>query len=420
MFKKSITLIVIFLLLVAGSGWFVFMRGSSVPVGEAIKNILPFGSSGEDIQPTTDNQRPTTIINTNAEDNFLVNDESGKPVDDLLHLSSAPVAGAVSFISKGNTVVRYVDRATGHIYDVTLPGPNSSSTPFKSNVTNQTIPKIYSAHFRPDGGAVLLRYLKGEEDVVENLSLTLTPPTATSTDSLYGIAATTLRGDISAVAVGTGNTLFYALSDSGAIVSSTFNNPVIKTLFTSTFTEWGLRSAGNTLWLTTKPSGQVVGRSYILNTSTNSLNRVLGPMNGLSVMPESSGTRVFYSYVEGLEPKSAVKNLKTGAVLDILPVTLADKCAWSIKKNNLVLCGVPDNGVGVNEPDNWYQGRSHYSDRLWLYNTTSEITQVILEPKSSFNLDLDIYQPQLSPNEDYLIFINKSDLSLWAFKLGPF
>ncbi|MDO8565527.1 MAG: hypothetical protein Q7R67_02830, partial [bacterium] len=118
--------------------------------------------------------------------------------------------------------------------------------------------------------------------------------------------------------------------------------------------------------------------------------------------------------------KSAVKNTRTGATLDILPVTLAEKCVWSVKSASLVYCGAPINSIGAGEPDNWYQGRTSYSDRLWVFDTDAEIAQVLVEPKSSYGLDLDVVEPKLSPAEDYLIFMNKSDSSLWVLKLESF
>src|SRR3990167_9432725 len=222
-----ILITVVAVVLIVFLGWYFILRNPNIPVGEAIRDILPFGS-GDDISgPTTNDPRLTT--GTGEQQVF---DEFAVPTAKLFRLSNTPVAGAVVLNprstssgqgSTSTTIVRYVDRATGHIYDVNL------ATLEKTKVTNQTLPKIYEAYFRPDGNAVLFRSLKNDSDVVENLSLALTPPTATvSTSSpqastLYSVSSTALRGDISSVAVGSGNTLFYALRDTSSIVSSAFN-----------------------------------------------------------------------------------------------------------------------------------------------------------------------------------------------------
>ncbi len=412
--KKITTglIITLSIILVAFLGWYFLLRDKSAPVGEVIRGLLPFGS-GEDIQLPVDSSQQTVDSKES-----LIFDEFGKPTTNLFRVSDTPVAGAVVLTRDKQTIVRYVDRATGHIYDV------NPLTMEKTKVTNQTLPKIYEAYFRPDGNAVLLRSLKDDSDVVENLLLTLTSPIATTvstsspqaTNALYSVAAAVLRGDIGSVAVGAGNTLYYSLKDSTAIVSSAFNGTGVKTLLSSAFTDWRLRGTGNTLLIHSKASARVPGYAYSLSMS-GTMSKILGPLNGLSAVPDSSGTWVFYSYLENSRVRSVAKNLRTSTVSDILPATLAEKCVWSVKKAGTLFCGSPINELTGNEPDNWYRGLTHFSDRLWLFDANTDIAQVLVEPKIKFGVDLDVVEPKLSPNEDYLIFINKTDLSLWALRL---
>src|SRR3989338_6118977 len=202
-----ILIAVISIAIIAFLGWYFILRDSSIPVGATLRNVLPFGSGDNTPQSTTNNPQPTTDIG----------DQQTMTTPNMFNISDIPVAGAVVFEKEGQTVVRYVDRATGHIYEADL------KTLAKTKITNQTLPKIYEAYFRADGNAVLLRSLKDNSDVVENLSLALTPPQGTSTDALYAVSSTALRGDISAVAVGSGNALFYALRDTTSIITSAFN-----------------------------------------------------------------------------------------------------------------------------------------------------------------------------------------------------
>ena len=422
--KIIISLIaVLSIILIAFFGWYFFVRDQEVPLGETIRNILPFGS-GEDIQLPVDSKKQTV-----DSDESFVSDEFGVPTAKLFRISREPVAGVVvlNTRSTGSTssgqggtstvVVRYVDRATGHIYDTDL------ATLVKTKVTNQTLPKIYEAYFRPDGNAVLLRSLKDNSDVIENLSLTLTPPQATvSTSSpqastLYAVSSNALRGNIGTIAVGSGNTLIYTLRDTSSVVSSAFNGTGAKTLFTSPFTDWRLIVAGKNLVLYTKASVNAPGYAYTLNTSNGALAKILGPLNGLIVVPNASGDRALYSYTESGETRSFVKNLQSGALSEILPTTLAEKCIWGTKSVGLVFCAVPVDDLGTGEPDNWYRGTTHFSDRIWLFDTNTDIAQVLVEPKQSLGIDIDVFEPRLSPDEDYLVFINKNDLSLWALKI---
>ncbi|MDO8589889.1 MAG: hypothetical protein Q7R69_01280 [bacterium] len=386
-------------------GWYLFFQNSDMPVGEVVRNVLPFGSGG-------DTSLPVNLPGGNEQlpnGQQLPADEFARPNAKLFRIADTPIAGAVVFKRGNQTVVRYVDRATGHIYDADL------ATLEKVKVSNNTLPKIYEAYFRTDGNAVLLRSLKDNSDVVENLSLTLTPPQSSST--LYAISSTALRGNIGAVAVGSGNTLVYTLRDTATVVASAFNGTGARILLTSPFTDWRLASAGNSLVLYTKASVNAPGYAYALNTSGGALKKVIGPLNGLVALPDSSGNRVLYSYVENNKTKLVTKNLTNNIVSEISPVTLAEKCLWSIRNAGILFCAAPTDNLGPDEPDSWYRGVTHFSDRIWLFDTKSGVSQVLVEPKQSLDTELDAVDLKLSPSEDYLVFTNRTDLSLWALRL---
>ncbi len=404
-----ISLAVISIALVAFLGWYFLLRDPEVPLVEVINNSLPFGSEDNPLSPVS-GQRP-------VEETPELVDQFSSPSANLLRLSTTPVAGAVVFERGKRPIVRYVDRATGHLYDVVLPTETSPVALEKTKVTNNTLPKIYEAYFRTDGNAVLLRYLKDDSDVVENLSLALSPPQGTSTDALYTVASTALRGKISAVALGPGNALFYALKDTSSIVTSTFNGASVRTILTSPFTDWRLAAAGGHLIVYTKASARIAGYAYTLNTSNRALAKILGPLNGLVAVPNTSGNQVLYSYVENDKTKLFAKNLAKNTLSEILPATLAEKCVWSARDTSVLFCGAPTDNPGSREPDEWYRGATHFSDDIWLFNTNSGVGKVLAEPKQSLRIDIDVAEPKLSPNEDYLIFLNKNDLTLWALRL---
>lgn len=381
------------IIILIGLGVWFWAQDKDVPIVETIVDVLPFGS-GEDVRPTTDDQRPTTDTGKNEDISQL-----GSSTSKLMLIADAPVAGFVAYGNGASTTVRYVDRATGHIYDFNL------TTIERAKVTNETRPKIYEAHFRPDGNAVLLRYLKNNSDTIENLSLTLTPPKATST--LYGVSSVLLRGNISGVNA-SGNNLAYILKDSSSIVTSLFNGSGLKTLINSAFSDWQLKG-DKKLVAYTKPASSAEGYAYLVS---NSLNKVLGPLNGLVANINPSGDHILYSYIENGEMKLAATDLNHNLTLEVLPTTLADKCVWSDKVYGVAFCGVPVGGVGDAEPDSWFRGVTHFSDNIWRFGTDTDIAEVLLESE-----EFDVYKPSLSPDEKYFVFINKNDLSLWAFKL---
>ena len=408
--KKVLTILTVLIItiLAAFLVWFLFFRNPNIPVGESVKSILPFGS-GEDVNiPALPTSGSSTSLGTDQQQT----DEFGMPAANLFRISKEPVAGVVLLKRGTTTIARYVDRATGHMYDTDL------ATLTKTKVSNQTLPKIYEAYFRPDGNAVLVRLLEDDSDTVENLSLALTPP-GTSGATLYTVSSTALRGNIGAVTVG-GNTLFYTLRDTSSIVSAAFNGTGTRTLLTSPFSDWRLANIGNNLLVYTKANSRAAGYAYTLSASGGPLTKILGPLDGLAVVASPTGNRVLYSYYENGSTKLFFKNTQNGTTYEILPATLAEKCVWSVRNAGIFFCGTPASGLSSREPDNWYRGLTHFSDYVWRFDTNSEIAQLISEPKKSLGIDIDVAEPKLSPDEDYLTFTNKTDLSLWALRLEQF
>jgi hypothetical protein len=399
--KKILAAIIIILLIALGSaGWYFFLRTTpSDTVSGPV--VSPFGQPGEGstaISVNPDGTTGTTGVN-----------DLGKPIARFFRITDTPVAGAIGFIKQGITTIRYVDRATGHIFDV------DPSTLVKTQITNDTLPKIYETVFRNDANAVVFRSLENDSDTVNNLSITLIPPKASSTDTMYTTTSLPLRGQISEL-VAQNNTLLYTLKDSGAVVSSAFDGSKQVTLFTSPFTDWRLLPIGSsTALLVTKPSVNATGYAYTLSSKGGSLSKILGPLNALLVTPRVDGLKLAYSYNNGA-PALGVQN-SDRSVTNLTPATLADKCVWGIKNKIMLFCGVPTNGVGINQPDNWYQGKTRFVDRIWRYNTDTTFTDVLVDPKKDFNTDIDVMNPILTPDEDYLVFTNKNDLTLWALKL---
>jgi len=405
--KKILTIIAIASLL-SLLVWF-FLRDTSTPTATLPSGEAPFGTGGEDINipalGTGTVGQPTSF-----------DDQNISSEDTLFRISNTPTAGYAVFERGEDSIVRYVDRGTGHVSEVTLPKAGATTLE-RRKITNNTLPKIYEAHFRSDGSSVLLRFLEGDTDVVKNTSLTLTPPRATSTDALYTVAAANLRGGLDSVLVGTGNNLYYVLKDNSSIGSSDFNGSNQRTLFSSAFNNWRLGRFGSNLLVYTKASANADGYAYSLPASGGSLTKLLGPHKGLTVVANANGTRLLYSFNEGGAPRLYVKNLVSNAVSEILPASLAEKCTWSTENVNVFFCGTPLSGLTTREPDSWYLGVTHFTDYIWRFDTTSESAQLVSEPKTKYDVDLDVSDLRVSEQEDFLVFINKRDQTLWAVRL---
>jgi hypothetical protein len=385
---------IIIVVLLGIAVWYLFfIRTTQTPIHTPPAGS-PFGEGSGTVVP--------------ADNTLTGGTTSGTSANKLFRLTDTPVAGFVTFsIRKDSpTLVRYADRATGHIYDI------NPFTLEKTKITNNTVPKIIEAHFKNDGSGVLLRSIR-EGDTITNISLTLTPPKSTSTN-LYAVSATNLRGDMDDVAVGPANSLVYVLLDTKSINTSLFDGSNAKQILSSAFTNWKVRWDNQTnISLVTKASRNISGFAYLLNPSNGRMTKILGPLNGLVALMSPDTRHVVYSYVTAGRTVLSVQEIASDTATDILPATFADKCVWS-RQGIAIICGTPSS-IGTGEPDNWYKGLTHFSDQIWHFNILTGTSELLTE--SNTNANIDVWNPSISPAEDYLFFINKNDLTLWALKL---
>jgi len=412
-----IVILAVLALVAAFLSWHFFSSDSGSSLGETIIDVLPFGSGDNTSLP------PDTTTNTNTGNGGETGGEGveegqfNSPQAKLVRITEAPVAGFVVFNKSGIPFVRYVDRATGHITDVPLETSTTTKAFEKTKITNTTHPKIYEAYFRGDGNAVLLRYLEQDTDIIENLSLSLAPSQGTTT-SLYTASSTFIRGDIGSVAVGTGNTLLYFLKDTYMLTTSNFNGSGAKDVLYSRYKSWQISANGPALVMYPKASASALGYAYIVNTTNGGLTKIAGPLKALTTNISTSSNKFIYSYIDGNNvARMFIKNRKDNSEIEFSNVTLAEKCVWSTLESGVFYCASPDSKIGSNEPDKWYQGVTHFSDRIWKYNSDIDTLQMLAEPKKDPGVSIDIIEPKLSQRDRHLVFINKTDLSLWALKL---
>jgi hypothetical protein len=398
---KRLLIIASILILLGIGAWFFLARDNSNSIGQTLTNILPFGS-GEGTVPST--------TGTSTEPG-ATNPVTGTR-SHLFKVSDVPIAGAVSLIKSGNLVVRYVERATGHIVDV---DPVSL---VKTKIVNTTVPKVYEAIFRPSGTAVIFRTLRIDNETIDSNSITLIPPAGTSTSDLYTTKSFGLPANIASLSTGS-TTIFYALKNLPQVYSALFDGTKPSAIFSSSFNQWKIDAAGDSkMVLTAAASSETDGYSYSLDARTSAFSKLLGPLTALIVTPNANLTRIAYSFNTGDRTVLASTNLTTGTIYNIRPVTLAEKCIWSIQKRSTLYCAAPAEGIGNGEPDLWYKGMTHFTDRIWRFDTDTDFSDVLSDPKKDFNISIDAENLFLSPKEEYLFFQNKNDLTLWALKLN--
>lgn len=409
MSKKSLIIIIsltLGLLLVVLVGYYFIIQNSESDGNETttgFKNFFPFGGNDTPIQTATTGNEPEP-----EEPNFT---------QKLRKLSSEHVAGAgIVDVKNGlplgrqGSVVRYIEKATGHIFEVELFSPRHD------RISNTTLPVVYEAIFGNKNNSLIARYLKEDNQTIDTYSLTIKSSAATTTEN--NVSATVFPLNIKEVSV-FGDSIFYLQENDTASVGfisnfagtkkvQIWNSPIKEILSQYVNTK--------TVALSTKPAQNIPGYLYFVDTGSGQVRKVLSNIAGLSTLADSTGTTVLYLEQKGSAQMFAfdTKNKSTEA---LSPATFPEKCVWSKLSPSTVYCAVSKDSLGGESLTNWYKGLISFNDDIWQYDVKNNISGIIENLSYESGESIDVIKPVLSENEQYLIFINKRDGSLWSLDL---
>ncbi len=402
--KKTYTYIAIILgLIFLGLVAYYFLTPKSPNetggVVNTFRNFFPFG--GDEV---VTEERP--IIDTEEEGGTNNNNED--ITKRLRKLSTEPVSGAGTLDVKAGTVVRYIEKATGHIFETELFSPR------QGRISNTTIPKVYDAVWGNKNNSLITRYLKEDDNTVDTFSLTLKDISTTTENTISGVA---FPGNISDVSVFDTSVFFIEQTQSGSNgYLSNWNAGSKKLIWNSPIKEVISQYVNkNTIALTTKPEENTDGFMYFVNTSNASSRKVLGNIKGLSALTNTDASKVLY-IKQGGEFSLNVYDITKKTQSAISPETFPEKCVWGAK--GIVYCAVPKEGLSSGALTLWYKGLTQYSDDIWKYDTTTGISEIVANLSSEVGESIDVIKPILSSTEQYIVFINKRDNSLWSLDLN--
>jgi len=335
------------------------------------------------------------------------------PKNILTQLTKNAVSGAAYY---GTTTALYMERATGHIYKINLDGTNSV------RLSNATVPKSFEAGWSYKSDKMAVRYFEDPAPGSIKLAVKtflasighLLKATSTSEAELKGLA---LPSSVSEIAVSPAEDKVFYLNDlgNGSVegVVADFSNKNQKKIFELPFGEFNISwPTKDNIVLLTKPSAKAEGYLYFLNSKIGVLSRILGGIKGLTAVVSPDGEKIVFSGLGRDGTESKVYNVKTKTVSELGFATLADKCAWGRKNKNMIYCAVSAKKPDNNQPDGWYQGTVSFDDGIWSKNITTGESKSVL---SRFGAD--IINIFVSDDENYLIFTDKNDGTLWSLKL---
>lgn len=186
---------------------------------------------------------------------------------------------------------------------------------------------------------------------------------------------------------------------------------ILQTRIKDIIVEW---PSTDKIAIQTKPSGLAQGIVYLINLQNNDFEKVISETYGLTLLWSPFGDKILYSETnnQGTNLKLKVFDVTKQVAADLDIVTLPEKCVWS-QDNRTVFCAIPSYIPGTALlPDDYYKDAVSFSDTIWRINLdTGETVQV--NGAGAY----DAVNLLLSPLEDYLFFINKTDGLLYSLPL---
>jgi len=402
--KKTIILIittslVVFLIILLS--YYFLLKDNTAQTGEengGFFSFFPFGGGNDGTGENPGTTEPT------PEENIPIENYEQK----LRLISREPVAGMGLVEAKAGTILRYIEKSTGHIYEVELFSPN------RYRVSNATIPVVYNSLWSESNTSILATYLADDNTTVDIYGLTM-GGVGTTTEST--VSAVKFPPGIANASV-FGNSVFYLQkTDSGSVGYTTnFESGGKKQVWNSPIKELESQYVSTrTVALTTKPDSSSTGFLYFVDTNNGGVRAILRNIFGLVTLVSPDANFVLYSE-NGNSTVSYLYDIKNTFSKNVSPVTLPEKCVFSKKTTTLFYCGVPRNSLSGGTLISWYKGTTYLADDVWKYdpNTSSTMITNLNQESGDF---LDVIKPMLSPNERYFVFINKKDGSLWSLDL---
>lgn len=317
-------------------------------------------------------------------------------------------------------MARFVDSASGLIYDEAV-----RKNEAEKEVTTTSVPRVVEAIFDNTGANLIMRYLK--EDTIETYIAKLTfrkiDPELTQEEKdkipkTAEISGDFLPEDIKAISVSRDRKNFFYMNPVGggvAGVTYNFATKAKKQIFDTPLTEWIADWGSDAkISITTKASGFAPGYSYALDSKTGAMSKVLGGVSGLTTRLSPDGKKVLYSVFESNTLKTFIWDISTGKSTPISPTTFPEKCLWA-KDSKSIFCLAPVRAINGTQPDDWYKGKTTLDDALWETDLINYNGNIVYDFSSKSGQRLDGVNPVMNDTEDYLLFNNRKDGSLWGF-----
>lgn len=350
--------------------------------------IFPFGSA-----PDTGSG---PIVGSQEED------IDQRPVPRLRLISERPTSGGAPFADAERTLIRFMDRETGHLYET------YADTRTVTRVSNTTIPGVQEVLWINQSEAII-RSLSGRE--VENFYIRVSGATTTTQTVTGTFMGTWVRGSLST----NGQTLATVWDEESGITLRTSNasGGSEQTLYTSPIRSLVPIRTNTSTFIQTAPAANIEG--FLYRVANGNLIPTLRDV-GLFALPSPNGRFVLFSSGGTNFSSLNMFDTETGEETPLPFTGVASKCIWT-QDSARVLCGIPRFLPAGEYPDAWLFGRVSFSDALWSIDPLSGETLRLADFEEEYQTSIDLWQPSIDGEGEVITFINKNDLSFWSFQV---
>lgn len=381
--KKFLIIFGVVLLLIIGAVWtYIFLYGAPQSVDDIFARFT-----------TTEEREPSNVDTGSTVDVGYSDDpEEDVPRTRLSQLTTRPVAGAVLL----DGAIRYVERGTGHIYEINL------MTRQEKKISGVTRPRTTGAVFAPGGDHVALTAETQQGDVtvlatLANGSLDITALPEGAEEPYFSEAGDALHFFVPSTQGGSGYR--YSLADQKTITDFTIPLRDVRVL-------WGAPTL-----ILTKPSAYANG--YLYRVENSGLSYITEGGSGLMATRHASSSIVSYKDAD----RWITRDTRTGTTYDTF-VVFPEKCTVDRSTPYRVFCASP---INLDEdgqyPDDWYKGITTFTDSLLYIDSTDGRVGVVSNLEDEAGRPIDIRAIGTDATGNRIHFINKYDGSLWLLDL---
>ncbi len=431
MTKKTLIFIIGLLILAAlagGAYWYFLIRTPDMgPVGNNSSSNNNSGGFSPISRPASQNNNATsTNIEPTEEPTPTETPVKSKPKT-LRLISNTPVGGYGTITTSTTTIIRWTDRGRGNVYETT--GETNEVT----TLSNTILPRIYSSTWNKTATSFIANILESDGSEFSTIFAEMKArpsdkqaTTSTSTDlsiaTKYELKGKELPKNIITIATSPRkDKIFFIVNESGRGKGyvSTFDGKNIVKIFETPLTElvaeWPTE---NTINIITKPNANTYGFMYKTDPKTGKWSKIISGLPGMQAKMNHDGKYVLIS-VSGSnnDVVTTIYNVQKNTGASTIIKTLADKCIWGNTYKNIAYCAVPSQLPKADYPDDWYKGTITTSDKIWQINADTGEIHLISSIVDTSDRQIDAYNLFLDEKDNYLLFMNKRDLSFWSLDL---